>query len=105
MNQWKRRMLRLEAKRARRKARRAGGQRRRQSNRVVLPGAGPACPRCGRPMQIREHRDITAELLRKPYYFSRWYRCMHRDCKTTLVTPDEFKVYNQPENRNTAERG
>lgn len=47
-------------------------------------------------MQIRERRDVTADLLRKPYYFSRWFRCMHRECKTTLVMPDEFKVYAAP---------
>jgi hypothetical protein len=61
---------------------------------VVIPGEGPPCPRCGRPMQIREHERITKKHLRQPYYFSRWFRCMHRDCATKLVIIEEFKVSN-----------
>ena len=64
----------------------------RGSGRVIIPGDGPPCPTCHRPMQIREHRRITPGLLAKPYYFRRWYLCTHRDCKTKLVMRDEFKV-------------
>jgi hypothetical protein len=70
----------------------AGAHNRAHRNRVVVPGEGPPCPRCGEPMQIREHRKITADLLAKPYYFSRWFRCMQRGCKTKLVMPEKFKV-------------
>ncbi len=63
-------------------------------NRVIVPGDGPPCPRCRRPMQIREHRHVTAHLARKPYYFRRWYYCTYQDCKTEFVMPNEFKVFN-----------
>ncbi len=63
------------------------------SKRVIVPGKGPVCPRCKRPMQIREHRAVTERELRRPFYYSRWYRCMHGDCRTTLVMPDEHRVF------------
>jgi hypothetical protein len=65
-------------------------------NRVIVPGKGPPCHRCGWPTQIREHREIAAKELSKPFYFRRWYRCINRQCKTTLIMPDEFKVYGAP---------
>jgi hypothetical protein len=55
---------------------------------IVISRDGPACPRCGRPMQIREHRRIGPKQLR------RWFCCMHRDCKTTIVHREEYKVVN-----------
>jgi hypothetical protein len=64
---------------------------------VVTSDKGPACPRCGRPMQIREHDRIRPKQLRQPFYYRRWFRCMHKDCKTTLVMYEEFKVWNSPE--------
>jgi hypothetical protein len=71
-----------------------GGQEWSSINRVIVPGKGPLCPRCGWPTQIREHRDISERELRKPYYFRRWFRCINGRCKTTLIMPDEFKVRN-----------
>jgi hypothetical protein len=61
---------------------------------VVIAEAGPPCPRCHRPMQIREHDKICRKQLRKSYYFRRWFRCMHRNCKTTIVHREEYKVVN-----------
>ena len=61
---------------------------------IVVSEKGPACPRCGRPMQIREHDCIRAKHLRQPYYYRRWYRCAHSGCNTTTVTRDELKVWN-----------
>jgi hypothetical protein len=46
---------------------------------IVLSGEGPACPRCGRPMQIREHDRIRPKQLRKAYYYRRWFYCAHKD--------------------------
>jgi hypothetical protein len=60
---------------------------------VVVPGAGIPCPRCRRPTQIREHGQITERHRRQPYYFTRWFRCMHRDCHTTLIMSNQFKVW------------
>jgi len=45
-------------------------------------------------MTVFEHREMTAELLRQPVYYSRWYRCDNPSCKTTQVMPPEFKVRN-----------
>jgi hypothetical protein len=58
---------------------------------------GPPCFRCGCPTQIREHERITEKELAQPYYYSRWYNCPNRDCKTTLIHAEEFKVRNENE--------
>jgi hypothetical protein len=63
------------------------------SSYVIVPGPGIPCPRCGRPTQIREHRTITERHRRQPYYFTRWFRCMHRACHTTLIMCNEYKVW------------
>lgn len=64
---------------------------------LVVAGDGPACPRCGRPMQIREHDCIGPKQLRKRYYYRRWFHCMHGDCRTTIVHFGELRVFNDPE--------
>ena len=66
---------------------------------VVIGEAGPPCPRCSRPMQVREHDRIREKQLRQPFYYSRWFCCMHNDCRTTLVMRDEFKVWNSDQAR------
>jgi hypothetical protein len=48
-------------------------------------------------MEVREHASIGPKQLRQPYYYSRWYCCRNKQCRTTLVMPDEFKVWNEPE--------
>jgi hypothetical protein len=65
-----------------------------KSKNVIATWGGPPCPRCDRPMQIREHECITDKLRQKPCFYSRWYCCMHLDCKTTTVMPPEYKVLN-----------
>jgi hypothetical protein len=50
-----------------------------------------ACPRCGQPMQIREYDGIDEKQLREPSY-TRWFCCMNKTCKTTLVMPARYKV-------------
>lgn len=60
---------------------------------AVLDENGPLCPRCKRPMEVRVHKRITPRMLRQPYYYSRWHNCYYRDCKTTIVHLDKFKVY------------
>ena len=69
---------------------------------VIVPGDGPPCPMCCRPTQIREHRQITADLVAKPYYFRRWFCCVNRRCKTKLVMRDEFKVVQTMDNKGQA---
>ena len=57
----------------------------------VIPGEGDACPRCAEPMQIREYDGVDEELPRNPF-FTRWFCCMNKACKTTLVMPARYKV-------------
>src|SRR6516162_3945488 len=66
---------------------------------VVLDEQGPGCPRCGRPMQTRKHNSIGAKQLRKKYYYRRWFYCTHKNCKTTTVTVEQFKVFNSAQDR------
>jgi hypothetical protein len=56
--------------------------------------AGPPCPRCKRAMEVREHDRVREKHLRQPYYYRRWYRCRYADCRTTLVMPPQFIVWN-----------
>ena len=79
-------------KRRKKKPNRLASTRGRKSNRVIA-GVGPACSRCGEPTEVREHGEVTAKMLRQPFYFSRWYYCRNRECRTTLIMPDEFKVF------------
>jgi hypothetical protein len=60
---------------------------------VVVPGAGPPCPRCGRATDVRSHRRVGARELRRPFYYAQWYYCMNRKCRATTIMPEEFKVF------------
>ena len=41
----------------------------------AIIGEGNNCPKCGKPMQRREHKEITQKILNQPYYFSEWDVC------------------------------
>jgi hypothetical protein len=58
---------------------------------LVIPGEGDACPRCAEPMQIREYDGVDEALPSQPF-FTRWFCCMNKACKTTLVMPARYKV-------------
>jgi hypothetical protein len=60
-------------------------KKRNRDRRVVIPGDGDPCPRCGVPMQIREYDEVTKKKLRQPYFYTRWFCCMNKSCRTTLV--------------------
>lgn len=60
----------------------------------IVAGAGDPCPRCGQPTEIREHVQITARELRRPFYYSRWFNCTNPRCQTTLIMPSRFIVWN-----------
>jgi hypothetical protein len=62
-------------------------------NMKIIGIDGPPC-RCGCPTEIRERKRITGKELARPFYYTRWYNCRNRDCTTTLIMPDEFKVWN-----------
>jgi hypothetical protein len=61
---------------------------------IVVGTNGPCCPRCGCPTEIRTHREVGTKQLRQPYYYSRWFYCTDRDCKTTTYMQEKFKVWN-----------
>ena len=67
------------------------GKRRRKKF-IVIPGDGDPCPRCGQPMQIRKYGGIDEKQLREPFSYTRWFCCMNKICKTTLVMPARYKV-------------
>jgi hypothetical protein len=64
--------------------------RRKRKKSIVVPGDGDPCPRCGEPMQIREYAGVGEKLSHE--FFSRWFCCMNKTCKTTLVMPARYKV-------------
>jgi hypothetical protein len=59
-------------------------KKRNRDRRVVIPGNGDPCPRCGVPMQIREYYEVTKKKLRQSYFYTRWFCCMNKRCRTTL---------------------
>jgi hypothetical protein len=69
---------------------------RKKGSYVVVPGQGDPCPRCGRATEIREHPEIGERQLRQPFYYKRWYNCRNDNCRTTLIMPERFKVWNPP---------
>jgi hypothetical protein len=30
----------------------------------------------------------------QPFYYTRWFRCTNKGCKTTLVMPERYKMIN-----------
>jgi hypothetical protein len=65
-----------------------------KKNMRVVGLDGPPCRRCGCPTEVREHKEVTAKELARPFYYARWFNCLNRRCRTTLIMPEEFKVIN-----------
>jgi hypothetical protein len=65
-----------------------------KSNAVLMDGTGDPCPRCGQPMRIFEHREISDRQRKSPFYYARWHRCLSDSCKTTVVMRDEDRIWN-----------
>lgn len=65
---------------------------------------GDPCPRCGFPTEIREHDKVREKQLRQPFYYTRWFYCHNRQCRTTLIMPKEFIVWNDPTEAEQARR-
>jgi hypothetical protein len=59
---------------------------------IVIPGRGDPCPRCGKPMQIREYADLNEKQERGPSFYVRWFCCLNKTCKTTLVMPARYRM-------------
>jgi len=45
-------------------------------------------------MQIREYDEVTKKKLRQLYFYTRWFCCMNKSCRTTLVMPQRYKLMN-----------
>jgi hypothetical protein len=67
------------------------GKRKRRKS-IVIPGDGDPCPRCGETMQIREPAGVGDRQQRQLFSYTRWFCCMNKQCKTTLVMPARYKV-------------
>jgi hypothetical protein len=61
---------------------------------TVIPRDGDPCPRCGVPMEIHEHNSVGDKQLRQRSYYTRWFRCANKSCKTTQIMPPRYKVMN-----------
>jgi len=69
---------------------------RRLQQRLADGVLGPLCPRCQQRTQVHRHPEITPALLGQPFYYSEWYRCTNRSCRTTNIMPQDKRVYAQP---------
>ena len=43
-------------------------------------------------MQIRQYDHVDEKQPRQSLFYTRWFCCMNKTCKTTLVTPERYKV-------------
>jgi hypothetical protein len=48
----------------------------------------------GVPMQIREYSNLIDKHSHRPYFYMRWFCCMNKNCRTTLVMPERYKIMN-----------
>jgi hypothetical protein len=69
-------------------------QRARPRGRIIKSLDGPPCQRCGCATEVRKYERTGPKQLARPLYYSRWYCCMNKHCRTTLIMPEEFKVRN-----------
>ena len=51
-------------------------------------------------MQIREYNNLTDKHLHRPYFYTRWFCCMNKSCRTTLVMPRRYKAMNPDDQGN-----
>ena len=59
---------------------------------IVVGYDGDPCPRCKEPTQIREHDVLRDKQLREPFYYSRWFYCTNKHCRTKLIMPPRYMV-------------
>ena len=60
---------------------------------IKVTDAGPPCPRCAQPTEVREHSEVTEQMLRQPFYYRRWHICTNPDCQTKDIKPPEYRVF------------
>jgi hypothetical protein len=47
-------------------------------------------------MQIREYAGTNEESERRAFFYTRWFCCTDKSCRTTLVMPERYKVNPPP---------
>ncbi len=63
-----------------------------KKNKAEHIGNGRECPKCGKPMERREHKNIGAKQLNKTYYYREWDYC--QPCGH-LQHYEEYKVFSK----------
>jgi len=66
-----------------------------RKNYIVSNEVGIPCHRCSLPTLIHIRNRTTARQEKAAYYYSQWYYCNNKECQTTLIMDDEFKVTNR----------
>ncbi len=66
-------------------------------NRIETDEDGLPCPRCGNISIVREHIEITGKLLSQPFYYSKWFKCSNKHCKTDIFYDEIYRVYPEKE--------
>lgn len=59
-----------------------------------ITGEG-VCTSCRGRTEERQHIAITDKQLRQPFFYSKWYYCHNKDCKTTTLMFDKDRIMNQ----------
>lgn len=55
---------------------------------------GTQCELCNSVAEVREHTEITAQVLKQPFYYSQWYFCKDPHCKREIFFNEKYKVIN-----------
>ena len=61
----------------------------------VVNETGVPCIKCGKPTQTREHLFMREKHYKQPYYYSKWFNCINKDCNSTLFMREEDRVWNK----------
>ena len=61
---------------------------------IVVENKDEKCPRCGVLAEAREHNGLSEKILRQSVYYTKWFNCRNRDCKTSTFMLDIYKVVN-----------
>jgi hypothetical protein len=62
-------------------------------NTLKVRDDGLPCPRCAQPTEVRAHAEVTATMLRQPFYYRQWFYCSNPECPTKEIMRDEYRVY------------
>lgn len=67
-----------------------------KKNFEVVDHEGLPCPRCGKTSETRKHTSpLSEKILRQPFYYTVWFNCFNKDCKTTIFMSEDYKIVNK----------